>query len=211
MNRLKVKICGLRRPEDVSFVNEAGPDFAGFIFDPTRRRYIEPEKAAALRAQLADSIQAVGVFVNAEPSLIADIASQVKLDRIQLHGSEDNDYIRRLRQLTDLPLIQAFKILTAEDVQRSMESEADLVLLDNGKGGTGTAFDWSLIENVTRDFILAGGISPDNAKEAVETCRPWGIDASSSLETDGCKDREKILKLMNEVNAIRLSSFESQE
>ena len=154
MTRTRIKICGLRRKEDISYVNEVLPDFAGFIFDPSRRRYINPETAAVLRPQLADSIRAVGVFVNAAPEEILRIAETVRLDLIQLHGSEDDTYIRNLRKQTSLPIIKAIRVRTEEDTTHATASSADLILLDNGAGGTGTRFNWELAQKVSRDFLL---------------------------------------------------------
>ena len=199
MTRTRIKICGLRRKEDISYVNEVLPDFAGFIFDPSRRRYIDPETAAVLRPQLADSIRAVGVFVNAAPEEILRIAETVRLDLIQLHGSEDDTYIRNLRKQTFLPIIKAIRVRTEEDTAQAAASSADLILLDNGAGGTGTRFNWELAQKVSRDFLLAGGISAENAADAIRLCHPWGLDASSSLETEGMKDPEKIRSFMEAV------------
>ncbi len=199
MTRTRIKICGLRRKEDISYVNEVLPDFAGFIFDPSRRRYIDPETAAVLRPQLADSIRAVGVFVNAAPEEILRIAETVRLDLIQLHGSEDDTYIRNLRKQTSLPIIKAIRVRTEEDTAQAAASSADLILLDNGAGGTGTRFNWELAQKVSRDFLLAGGISAENAADAIRLCHPWGLDASSSLETEGMKDPEKIRSFMEAV------------
>ena len=199
MTRTRIKICGLRRKEDISYVNEVLPDFAGFIFDPSRRRYIDPETAAVLRPQLADSIRAVGVFVNAAPEEILRIAETVRLDLIQLHGNEDDTYIRNLRKQTFLPIIKAIRVRTEEDTAQAAASSADLILLDNGAGGTGTRFNWELVQKVSRDFLLAGGISAENAADAIRLCHPWGLDASSSLETEGMKDPEKIRSFMEAV------------
>ena len=199
MTRTRIKICGLRRKEDISYVNEVLPDFAGFIFDPSRRRYIDPETAAVLRPQLADSIRAVGVFVNAAPEEILRIAETVRLDLIQLHGSEDDTYIRNLRKQTFLPIIKAIRVQTEEDSEQAAASSADLILLDNGAGGTGLRFNWELAQKVSRDFLLAGGISAENAADAIRLCHPWGLDASSSLETEGMKDPEKIRNFMEAV------------
>ncbi len=188
----KIKVCGLRRPEDIAMVNEARPDFIGFIFDDTRRRYIEPAKAAALRAELSRDIQAVGVFVNAHPSFIRDVSELAGLDLIQLHGQETKEDIKMVQEVTRRPVIKAFRVETKEDLENAAASSADYVLLDNGAGGTGESFDWSLLRDFPRPFILAGGIGPENAAEAIAQCTPWGLDASSSLETDHRKDAEKI-------------------
>lgn len=197
----KVKICGLRRIEDIQYVNEAMPDFAGFIFDSSRRRYIDPQKAAGLRAELAPGIKAVGVFVNAPAKLIIDTIKTAGLDAVQLHGNESDEFITQAKIETGLPVIKAFHISSAEDLEKACASSADMILLDNGKGGTGKSFDWSLLKDVPRDFILAGGLDADKAAEAVKTVRPWGLDASSGLETDGLKDHDKIIKFMDAVRS----------
>lgn len=197
----KVKICGLRRIEDIQYVNEAMPDLAGFIFDSSRRRYIDPQKAAGLRAELAPGIKAVGVFVNAPAKLIIDTIKTVRLDAVQFHGNESEEFIRQAKMETGLPIIKAFRISSAEDLEKACASSADMILLDNGKGGTGKSFDWSLLKDVPRDFMLAGGLGPDNAAEAVRTVRPWGLDASSGLEIDGFKDYDKIIEFMDAVRS----------
>ena len=199
MSRTVIKICGLRRPEDIAYINEAGPDLAGFIFDPSRRRYISPDQAAGLRKSLTGKIRAVGVFVNAPAEEIIRISETVGLDLIQLHGNEDAGYIKKLKSMTSLPLIDARRIRSPDDVREAFTSPADLILLDNGPGGTGSRFDWSLVENVPEDVILAGGISADNVKEAIKRCRPWGVDVSSSLEIDGYKDPGRIRAFMKAV------------
>lgn len=201
MNRPKIKICGLRRREDISYVNEAMPDFAGFIFDSSRRRFIEPEKAAGLVSGLDSRIRSVGVFVNAPEEYILETARTVGFDVIQLHGSESPAYISHLKTASGLPVIDARRVSTADDVSSACQSPADMILLDNGGGGTGKVFDWSLVSDVPRDFILAGGISPDNVSAAIGACKPWGVDVSSSLETDGYKDRNKIIRFIEKVNS----------
>ncbi len=199
MSDTRVKICGLQRLEDVIYVNEVFPDFVGFIFDPSRRRYIEPKTAARLRSQLSDKIKAIGVFVNAGPDQILTIAEQVQLNAIQLHGEEEESFIFQLKKKTLLPIIKAIRVETKEDIDRAASSPADLVLLDNGRGGTGTGFNWNLAAELSRDFLLAGGISAENAADAIRICHPWGLDASSSLETNGYKDQEKIRRFMKAV------------
>lgn len=199
MSRTRVKICGLRRPEDIDYVNEAMPDFAGFIFVPGRRRFVDPEQAAGLRAGLADGIRAVGVFADAAPAYVKQTAETAGLDVIQLHGNEDEEYIRHVRNETGLPVIKAVKVETEADVARAVSSPADRILLDNGRGGTGASFDWSLVADVPRDFILAGGLSPGNVANAIEAVHPWGVDVSSGVETDGYKDPEKIRRFMNTI------------
>ena len=199
-----IKICGLKRPEDIQSVNLAKPDFCGFIVEfPRSSRCVSRELLAELTAQLDPEITPVGVFVNAPVELPAELAESGVIRAIQLHGQEDEEYIRRLRKLigSDIPVIQAFSIQTAEDLRRAAESSADYVLLDQGSGGTGKTFDWSLAEGFTRPFLLAGGLSTDNLAEAIERLSPWAVDLSSSLEIGGLKDRDKIIEAVNIVRS----------
>ena len=199
-----LKICGLRTPSDVEAVNAAAPDFAGFIFDPSRRRYIRPEEAELLRRRLGNGIHSVGVFVNAPAEEILDVLRCCPVDAVQLHGQESNAEIEALRAARPgLFVIKAFRVDGPEDVERAETSRADLILLDHGAGGTGEAFDWSLLRHVKRPFLLAGGLSADNVAEAIRLVHPWGVDASSSLETDGHKDAEKVKRFAVAVRDIR--------
>ena len=201
---VRIKICGLSRPEDIACANDVRPDFVGFVFAPRSRRYVAPEKAAALRAALAPGIDAVGVFVDAAPALVAALLAAHTIDWAQLHGHESPDYIAHLRDLApSARLIQAFSVRTPDDIARAATSPADLVLLDHGSGGTGAAFDWSLAANFPRPYLLAGGITPANAADAIRAARPWGLDASSSLETDGLKDPAKIRSFVSAIRACQ--------
>ena len=200
----RIKVCGLKRSEDIESVNLAKPDFCGFIVEfPRSSRCVSRELLAELTAQLDPEITPVGVFVNAPVELPAELAESGVIRAIQLHGQEDEDYIRRLRELIDgdIPVIQAFSVQTAEDLQRAEESSADYVLLDQGSGGTGKTFEWSLAEGFTRPFILAGGLTTDNLAEAIERLSPWAVDLSSSLEIGGLKDRDKIIEAVNIVRS----------
>ena len=189
----RIKICGLSREEDIANVNEAGPDYCGFIIQvPRSRRNVSPERAAELSIRLDGRITPVGVFVNAPAELPARLAREGIIRMIQLHGQEDEDYIQRLRCLTDVPVIQAFSVASREDVRRAKDSSADYVLFDQGAGGTGKTFDWGLIGSMDRPFILAGVLTLENLTEAVKRVRPWCVDVSSGVETEGYKDQEKI-------------------
>ena len=195
--RTGIKICGLSRLCDIDYVNEAGPDYAGFILHfPRSRRNIDPLKAHELIQGLKPGIRAVGVFVDQPLDTICDTVRTAGLHIIQLHGSEDNDFIRDVRRETGLPVWKAFRIRTEEDIREAAECAADMVLLDNGYG-TGEAFDWSLVTSgqaaLHRDFILAGGLTPETIPEAVRTMRPLAVDLSSGVETDKVKDRGKII------------------
>lgn len=188
----RIKICGLMRDADIACVNRLRPDYIGFVFAKGRRRYVAPELAAGFKAKLSPDIGAVGVFVDEDIDAILDIARADIIDIIQLHGHESNEYIRELRGHTTKPIIKAFRVQTAGDIRLAEESDADMVLLDNGIGGTGSAFDWSLPIGAGREFILAGGLDPANVREAVRLCHPYAVDVSSGVETDGAKDERKI-------------------
>ena len=189
---MKIKLCGLTRPCDIEAVNELQPDYIGFVFAKKSRRYVSPEKAEELKAMLAPGIQAVGVFVNEEPAQIAALLEAGTIDVAQLHGQESETEIRRLRELTDHPLIQAFRIDTEQDVERANASTADYVLLDSGAGGTGTVFDWDLLQAIRRPYFLAGGLDTENIGTVKAKLNPYGVDVSSGIETGGYKDKEKM-------------------
>ena len=189
---MKIKLCGLTRPCDIEAVNELQPDYIGFVFAKKSRRYVSPEKAKELKAMLAPGIQAVGVFVNEEPEQIAALLEAGTIDVAQLHGQENETEIRRLRELTDHPLIQAFRIDTEQDVERANASTADYVLLDSGAGGTGTVFDWDLLQAIRRPYFLAGGLDTENLGTVKAKLNPYGVDVSSGIETGGYKDKEKM-------------------
>lgn len=187
----KIKLCGLSRPQDIQVVNELKPEFVGFVFAPKSRRYVSPQQAEALKALLAPDIQAVGVFVNEATETVARLLNSGVIDMAQLHGGEDEDYIRQLRARTGKPLIQAFRVASQEDVTRAESSAADHILLDSG-AGTGTAFDWQLIRHVSRPYFLAGGLGLCNVEHAVQQLSPYAVDVSSGIETDGVKDPAKM-------------------
>ena len=187
----KIKLCGLSRACDIEEANRLQPDYIGFVFAKKSRRCVTAEQAGELKRQLRPEIRAVGVFVNEAPEAVAELLNRGVIDLAQLHGSEDAEYIRRLRDLTDSPLIQAFRIRSKEDLSRAAVSAADEILLDAG-AGTGTVFDWSLLRNMERRYFLAGGLNPENVREAIRDLHPYGVDVSSGIETDARKDRTKM-------------------
>jgi phosphoribosylanthranilate isomerase len=197
----KIKLCGLSRPQDIEAANQLKSDYIGFIFAPKSRRYVPPKQAAELRALLDPEILAVGVFVNEAPETVAALLGCGIIDIAQLHGGEDEDYIAALRERTGKPLVQAFRVDTQEDVQKARKSSADFVLLDAGTGGTGTCFDWSLIQSLERPYFLAGGLGVENVTDAVKTLHPFAVDVSSGIETDGVKDPEKMKDFVRAVRA----------
>ncbi|MCR4586227.1 MAG: phosphoribosylanthranilate isomerase [Lachnospiraceae bacterium] len=188
---MKIKFCGMRRPEDISIINELKPDFIGFILAKGFKRTITYEEAEMLGRAVDPVIKKVGVFVNDDVETIAELANKRIIDMLQLHGDEDEAYIRKLRSLTATQIIKAFKIKNEEDVKTAAASSADHILLDAGTG-EGKSFEWQLIKELKRPYILAGGLDADNIAEAVKTLHPWGVDVSSGIETNGCKDLNKM-------------------
>ena len=190
----KIKICGLYRPQDIEYVNAARPDWCGFIINfPRSHRNLAPDQVRALRAELAPGITPVGVFVDSPVEDAAALLNDGTITVAQLHGHEDDGYIAALRALAPgCTVWKAFKVRDAADLAAANASAADMVLLDNGYG-TGAAFDWSLTQGVTRPYILAGGLTPENIPGAIARLRPYGLDISSGVETDKKKDFTKIM------------------
>ncbi len=187
----KIKLCGLRRSCDIDYANELRPDFIGFVFSAKSKRYITFDEAERLRKRLNNGIIPVGVFVNEAVESIEYLVNRNIIGAVQLHGSENNEYIKKLRGKVNCPIIQAFCIETNENLQKAEKSEADYIMLDSG-GGTGKTFNHSLISNLKRDFFLAGGLNGENVSIAISKYQPYAVDASSSLETDGVKDKNKM-------------------
>ena len=198
---VKVKFCGLKRPCDVAWANELHPDYAGFVFAGTKRR-VSDETAAALRRDLDPSIPAVGVFVDDELPHMASLVKKGVIQLIQLHGQEEDALVQQLQTELGVPVIKAFSIANQDDIKRALESRADYILLDQGKGGTGKAFDWSLLKEIDRPYFLAGGLTPQNAAQAAKL-RPYALDVSSGIETDGVKDRDKMTLFMTTLGVYR--------
>ena len=196
---IRIKLCGLSRVCDIEATNELKPDYIGFVFAPGSRRYVPPCRARELKEMLLPGIQTVGVFVREDPEVIVGLLDDGIIDLAQLHGGEDEDYIHRLRELTDRPVIKAFRIDSEEDIRAAEASSADYILLDSGSGGTGTAFDWKLLSDMKRPYFLAGGLDPDNAGEAVRRLKPCGVDVSSGIETEGQKDKSKMAAFVHAV------------
>jgi phosphoribosylanthranilate isomerase len=199
----KIKICGLSRPCDIQYVNEAKPDYCGFIVNfPKSHRNVSPDTVRALVANLDPAITPVGVFVNQPVEEVAALLRDGTVKVAQLHGSEDDAYIASLRAMVPgCEIWRAFKVRTPEDVAAANSSPADLVLLDNG-AGTGETFDWSLTSLCTRPFLLAGGLTPENLAQALTQARPLGADLSSGVETDKVKDRTKVLAAVKAVRDL---------
>ena len=186
-----IKLCGLRRPEDIEAANALRPEYVGFVFASGSRRRVTPEQAEALKRLLNPGILAVGVFVNERPERIAELLSRGTIDLAQLHGDEDAAYLEKLRLMTKAPIIQAFRIRSEADLAAAAKHTADYVLLDAG-AGDGKTFDWAMLKEFDRPYFLAGGLTPENVSSAVRALRPFAVDVSSGIETDGAKDPVKM-------------------
>lgn len=187
----RIKLCGLSRMCDIEAANKLKPDYIGFVFAPKSRRYITPEQAAEMKRLLDPGICAVGVFTDETPAGAAELLNRGVIDMAQLHGSEDEAYIRKLRKLTDRPILRAFQIKNGKDAAEAEQSQADYILLDSG-AGTGTAFNWDLIKNIKRSYFLAGGLDAENVPYGIKALHPFAVDVSSGIETDGKKDYGKM-------------------
>lgn len=203
-SKAKIKICGLRRREDILAVNEAKPDYCGFIIEfPKSFRSVTVDEVRDLVKDLIQEIQPVGVFVDAPMELVRSLLDDGTLALAQLHGQENESYIRELKTYTDKPIIKAFSIKTAEDIEKALQSPADYILLDQGGGGTGKTFDWSLIPEIQRPFFLAGGIGAANLEQAIREIYPYAVDLSSSVETEKWKDPTKIRQVVDIVRKMK--------
>ena len=205
---LKLKICGMRRPEDIEMANRHKPDYIGFVFADSPRK-VSYEQAKELSELLSDEIVPVGVFVNEHMKLIVDLFKDGIIEMAQLHGDEDEKYIRNLKDKSieetgkQIPVINAIEIKEGADYNDELlkwrDSASDYFILDSGKG-SGKTFDWSLIDKESEFFknsiFLAGGLNSENLALAIEEFNPFAVDLSSSVETDGFKDEEKIKEII---------------
>lgn len=216
---MQIKICGLRREEDVDYVNQHKPDYAGFVFAGKKRR-IDYDTASGLRERLDDSIPAVGVFIDEDIDNVVRLAKNSVIQIIQLHGDEDADYITRLRNklevndLNDVKLIKAVRVKSFDQVEKAEKLDVDWLLLDafseNEYGGSGKTFNHDLIRDIEKPYMLAGGIDSENVTEILglfsrkNVILPFCVDVSSSVETDGYKDADKIKDMISAVRALNI-------
>ena len=205
---VKIKICGMRRSEDIEMANRHKPDYIGFVFADSPRK-VSYEQAKELSELLSDEIVPVGVFVNEHMKLIVDLFKDGIIEMAQLHGDEDEKYIRNLKDKSieetgkQIPVINAIEIKDGADYNDELlkwrDSASDYFILDSGKG-SGKTFDWSLIDKESEFFknsiFLAGGLNSENLALAIEEFNPFAVDLSSSVETDGFKDEEKIKEII---------------
>ena len=217
----KVKMCGISKVETIPAVVEAKPDYMGLVFAPSKRQ-VTVDQAKTLVEELHrgyaqkygsdtehdknDTIKTVGVFVNETVDNLVTIANEANLDAVQLHGDEDEAFIQSLKERTNVEVWKAIQIRTAADTEKWIDSSADMLLFDayhkDERGGTGEVFDWSSLDAFERPFMLAGGIDSTNVARAIRTVRPYGIDISSGIETNGVKDDEKITAFIKIVKSI---------
>lgn len=191
----RIKLCGLSRYSDVEAANRLMPEYVGFVFAKKSKRYVAPQKAKELKRLLVPDIKAVGVFVDETPKTVAKLLNDGVIDIAQLHGKEEENYIKQLRQFTDKPIIKAFCIENADDLLQAKQSTADYILLDSG-AGTGRVFNWKLIQHIKRPYFLAGGLSLENVEKAINMLHPFAVDVSSGIETDGVKDKRKMVEFV---------------
>jgi phosphoribosylanthranilate isomerase len=213
---VKIKICGVSREEDIEYINEARPDYTGFVFAESRRK-VMPAQAAKLRRRLAEGIAAVGVFVDAPIDDIVSLYRDGIISLVQLHGAEDDAYIERLKAASrGVPVIKVIKSKELEQIatteaNKTIAQGADYYLIDSG-AGSGKTFDWNLLRTGTlcaswlessgKGWFLAGGITPENIEHAMEL-NPFAIDVSGGAETNGLKDRKKIVQLTAMVRSLK--------
>ena len=213
----KVKMCGISKVETIPAVVEAKPDYMGLVFAPSKRQ-VTVDQAKTLVEELhkqyavrynSETIKTVGVFVNETIENLLKIAEEVKLDVIQLHGDEDESFIQILKEQSNVEVWKAVQVRNAADAEKWIDSSADMLLFDayhkDERGGTGEVFDWSSLDEFERPFMLAGGIDSTNVARAIRTVRPYGIDISSGIETNGVKDNEKVKAFTNIVRTVALS------
>ena len=219
----KVKMCGISKVETISAVVESKPDYMGLVFAPSKRQ-VTVDQAKTLVEELHkqytkrynngteqsnnDEIKTVGVFVNETLDNLVTIAKETNLDAVQLHGDEDEAFIQSLKERTNVEVWKAVQIRSAADAEAWIDSGADMLLFDayhkDERGGMGEVFDWSCLDEFERPFMLAGGIDSTNVARAIRTVRPYGIDISSGIETEGVKDDEKIKAFTNIVRTIAM-------
>ncbi len=195
----KIKLCGLMRPEDAEAANELKPDFAGLVFWERSRRFVDQDQAKLLRQILDPSIPVVGVFVDQPMDRILELLDQDILQMAQLHGHESEEELNYLKVRSGRPVIRAVKVRSEKDLLFARHSAADYILLDNGTG-TGETFDWTLMDDrLARPIFLAGGLNEENVKDAICRYRPYAVDVSSGIETEGRKDPEKMKRFVRAV------------
>lgn len=208
----RIKICGVTLPDDAARVAATGVDFIGLNFWTKSKRYLDPSRAPmiAAAARAAGAAKLVGVFVDASVDEVTAIAKRVPLDLVQLHGDEDPERVSEIAAATNVPVWKSISVGGANDLDRLEAWPVEHILLDTpsaGRGGSGKTFDWTLAieahrRNPARQFLLAGGLDPDNVRAAIEMVKPWGVDVASGVEAaPGIKDPDKLAAFVAAVRA----------
>ena len=202
----KIKICGIKRPEDIEIVNKYKPDYIGFIFSKSPRQ-VDFETARELKSRLDKSIRVVGVFVNEPIDFIVKLCISNVIDAVQLHGDENDEYIKQLRARVKCRIIKAVRVKSTEQILREEQKKCDFLLLDTYRkdvyGGSGEKFNWDLIPaDLVKEYFLAGGLNADNIQLAIKTLHPFCVDVSTSVETDGVKDEKKVKEIIDKVRSV---------
>ena len=198
---MRIKMCGLRRPDEIIYANECLPDYIGFVFAESRRK-VSGGEAKKLGEQLDPLVKKVGVFVNEPLRSLISISEEAGLDIIQLHGDEHDEYNREVRHKTGKEIWKAVRVRTAKDIQAAQELPTDKLLLDSfseeSYGGTGKVMDFAVLDQaeIRKPYFIAGGLTVDNLPVILRNTEPYGIDISSGIETGGVKDREKMRKVI---------------
>lgn len=200
---IKLKLCGMRRSEDIRYLNEFPPDHAGFILTDGFRRSVDFGTFCGLVRELDRGIGRVGVFVNEAAENVLKFCAE-GLDAVQLHGDEDEEYILRLKKMIpkECEIWKAVRVKSIEDIEKWNSSAADKLLLDafshGAVGGTGKTADWGVITaaRIEKPFFAAGGIDTENFIQAANVLKPYGIDLSGGIEIEGVKDRDKIREIV---------------
>jgi phosphoribosylanthranilate isomerase len=204
-----IKICGITNLDDALAAIDAGADALGFNFYKPSPRYITPQNAREIIAQLPKSVRKIGVFVNEEPEIVKNVAAESGVTALQLHGDESPDYCRELA--VNQSIIKTFAVSSDFDSSVTQRYQVDAIMLDTKhnslRGGTGRVFDWSIAQQASKiipKLFLAGGLSPENVADAIESVHPFAVDACSSLEVmPGKKNHERIRAFVEAVRSVR--------
>ena len=196
----KIKICGIRRLKDIEYLNELLPDYAGFVFASSKRQ-VDKKHAYDLIKNLHESIQKVGIFVDEKPEVVLEIAKKLKLQVLQFHGHENQEYINKFN---GYKIWKALKISNVDSISKLNDYKCSKFLLDNTTSGSGENFDWNLAEKKVdgRSIMLAGGLNSENVEQGIKRLKPYGVDVSSGVEVDGFKDYNKIKEFIKKVREL---------
>lgn len=203
----KVKICGIKREKDVEIVNSFMPDYVGFVFAESKRK-VSVEEAQRLILGLNPQIKKVGVFVNESYAKVMSIAQILKLDVLQFHGDEENEYLEKFKTYE---VWKAASIKSKSDIEKASLYNVNGIVVDSldesGNGGTGKKFDWSILKkyknSILKPIFVAGGLNEENIQECIKELQPFGVDVSSGVESNGVKDKLKIKNFITKVRNFK--------